>query len=157
VFINLIILVLALIFFQDIKNRTIHIFLPIALFLFSYFLVYKNNNLIAIIILSNLFFFTITISILVAYMYFKTGLFQNPFKHYFGFGDLLFYISISPLFLLKEYIVFFILSMFFSIMLQMVFKKNIKKESVPLAGFSSILLIIVLFLIQIDVLKIGLV
>lgn len=74
----------------------------------------------------------------------KNKQFLNPFQNYFGLGDLLFYIAIAPLFLLKDYVFFFILSMVFAIGLQLGLKKIIKENSVPLAGFSSLFLILVI-------------
>lgn len=66
----------------------------------------------------------------------------NPFENYFGLGDLLFYLAITPLFLLQSYVVFFILSMIFAIVLQIALSKIVKKETVPLAGFASLLLML---------------
>lgn len=74
----------------------------------------------------------------------KSKKFLNPFEHYFGLGDLLFYVAITPLFLLKNYILYFILSMLFAILMQLGLKKFIKDETVPLAGFSALFLFIIL-------------
>jgi hypothetical protein len=57
--------------------------------------------------------------------------------------------AITPFFVIKNYIIFFIFSMIFAIVLQLGFKKRIGKESIPLAGFSSLLLI---FVILVDLL-----
>jgi NADH:ubiquinone oxidoreductase subunit K len=76
----------------------------------------------------------------------KNKRFLNPFQNYFGLGDLLFYIGITPLFNLKNYIVFFILSMFFAICLQFSLRKTMKHNTVPLAGFSALFLFIVLIM-----------
>lgn len=64
----------------------------------------------------------------------------NPFQNYFGLGDLLFYVAIAPLFLLQNYILFFILSMVFAIVLQVGLKKISTHDTVPLAGFSALFL-----------------
>ncbi|OUL62336.1 hypothetical protein B8T70_10410 [Flavobacterium sp. AJR] len=74
----------------------------------------------------------------------KSKKFLNPFQHYFGLGDLLFYTAITPLFLLRNYILFFILSLLFAILMQFGLKKFIKEETVPLAGFSALFLIIMI-------------
>jgi hypothetical protein len=76
----------------------------------------------------------------------KNKQFLNPFQNYFGFGDFLFYLSIVPLFLIKNYILFFIFSMIFAVVIQKSFHKFINQENVPLAGLSALFLIfIVLF------------
>lgn len=74
----------------------------------------------------------------------KNKRYLNPFQNYFGLGDLLFYIAISPLFELKNYILFFIFSMIFAIGLQMGLKKMIQENTVPLAGFTALLLLILI-------------
>lgn len=74
----------------------------------------------------------------------KNKRYLNPFQNYFGLGDLLFYIAISPLFELKNYILFFIFSMIFAIGLQMGLKKMIHENTVPLAGFTALLLLILI-------------
>lgn len=64
----------------------------------------------------------------------------NPFQNYFGLGDVLFYCAITPLFEIKNFILFFIVSMIFAIVLQIITSKKNETNSVPLAGFSAILL-----------------
>jgi hypothetical protein len=135
---------LLIVFFQDWKYRAIHVLLPIVIFLTSYFIIKHENKLSNKIMLLNICFFTITLSILTIYMSIKNKRFLNPFQNYFGFGDLLFYITITPLFNLKNYILFFILSMFFAIGLQFALRKTMKHNTVPLAGFSALLLSILL-------------
>lgn len=80
----------------------------------------------------------------------KAKTFLNPLQHYFGLGDVLFYLAITPFFYTKQYAVFFIASMLFAIALHVVFKKLSNHETVPLAGFSSLLLFIA---IVVDVLS----
>jgi hypothetical protein len=77
-------------------------------------------------------------------MSWKNKGFLNPFEHYFGLGDLMFYLAITPLFLLKNYVIYFIGSMLFSILLQLGLKKRMKHETVPLAGFASLLLVVLI-------------
>ncbi|PKB18327.1 hypothetical protein [Flavobacterium sp. 5] len=137
-------LCLVIVFIQDWKYRKIHIALPVVVFAVSYFLIpIKKYDLLEIVIF-NTTFFLITLSILTIYMSLKSKKFLNPFLHYFGLGDLLFYIAITPLFLLQNYVLFFILSLLFAICLQFGLKKFIKEETVPLAGFSALFLFIIL-------------
>ncbi|WP_319800275.1 hypothetical protein [Flavobacterium sp. N3904] len=133
-----------MLFFQDWKYRAIHVVLPTLIFLLSYFIINQENKLSNKIMILNLCFFLITLSILTLYMSLKNKHFLNPFQNYFGLGDLLFYISITPLFNLKNYILFFILSMIFAICLQFTLRKKIKHNTVPLAGFSALFLFIIL-------------
>jgi hypothetical protein len=145
---------LGIIFWQDNKIRQIHFLLPFVVFFSAYILV---NNITSIhsIILNNLIFLVITFSVLIIYMSIKNKKFSNPFKNYFGLGDLLFYVAISPIFLLKNYITFFVLSMIFAISVQYFFKKHIKQDSVPLAGLSAFFLIIIIVKDIFFILKLG--
>lgn len=135
---------LLILFFQDWKYRSIHIVFPILIFLSSYFIIQRENKLSHQIMLLNMCFFILILSILTMYMSLKNKHFLNPFQNYFGLGDLLFYIAITPLFNLRNYILFFILSMFFAICLQFALEKKMKQNTVPLAGFSALFLFIVL-------------
>lgn len=136
-------LCLAVIFWQDSKLRHIHVVLPIIVFVSAYFLTnYLQNNLKLIGV--NVLFFCITIALLTLYMSLKNKGFLNPFQNYFGLGDVLFYIAITPLFLLYNYVLFFITSLLFAIVMQFVLRKWIKKDSVPLAGLSALLLLFII-------------
>lgn len=139
-----ILICLLIVFIQDWKYRRMHLVLPIAIFLFSFFTISTGNIDSIKICLINTFFFLITLSILIVYMSIKNRRFLNPFENYFGLGDLLFYIAVSPFFELKNYILFFILSMIFAIVLQLGLKKIIRENTVPLAGFSALLLFLLI-------------
>lgn len=139
----LLLLTLLLVFFQDWKYRRIHVLLPVCIFMVSSYLTYFKSITFKSIVF-NVAFFLITLSILVIYMSLKNKQFLNPFNHYFGLGDLLFYIAITPLFLLPNFILFFILSMIFALLLQVSFKKFTTSDTVPLAGFAALFLVIVL-------------
>lgn len=137
-------LCLVLVFIQDWKFRKIHVILPLAIFIISFLLIPIKKYELAEIAFYNTLFFLITLGFLTLYMSLKSKKFLNPFLHYFGLGDLLFYIAISPLFLLKNFILFFILSLVFAIAMQFGLKRIIKENTVPLAGFSALFLFIVL-------------
>lgn len=132
---------LLFILWQDVKFRHIHIILPIITFISAYFLSKWHFKILTITAL-NILFLIATLGVLVLYMSMKKKQLLNPFTHYFGLGDLLFYIAITPLFLLHQYILFFVFSMIFAIVVQKIFQKYIKHDSVPLAGLSALLLFI---------------
>ncbi|MBN9285313.1 MULTISPECIES: prepilin peptidase [unclassified Flavobacterium] len=139
-----VLLCLLLMVFQDWKNRTIHVALPLLVFVLSLLLIKQEYSSVWMITAYNAGFFLITFVILILYMSWKNKQFLNPFEHYFGLGDLLFYLAITPLFLLKNYVVYFIFSMLFSIVLQLGLKKIMKHRTIPLAGFASLLLLILM-------------
>lgn len=125
---------------QDLKFRRIHVFLPILIFILSILVFNRKGDLDAKIYLSNAVFFIIILGVLIVYMSLKNKKIINPFANYFGLGDLLFFLAVTPLFLTYNYILFFIISMIFSIVMQLLFKKIMKDNTVPLAGFSALLL-----------------
>lgn len=135
---------LAVLFVQDWKSRLIHVSLPIGIFVISLCLNTGTAAAKATLVFGNLVFFLLTLSLLVAYMSLKNRKFLNPFKNYFGVGDLLFFMAVTPLFLMRHYVIYFVLSMVLSIVLQASLKKRVEKDSVPLAGFASLLLIALL-------------
>lgn len=137
-------LCLLVVFYQDWKFRTIHILLPLLIFVLSLYILRHEIQVLFKVIIYNSVFFLFTLSILTIYMSIKNKGFLNPFQNYFGLGDLLFYLAITPLFLLQNYVLFFILSMIFAITVQLGLKKIMKHNTVPLAGFSALFLFIVI-------------
>lgn len=131
---------LGFLFVQDVKNRRIHVVLPIAVFGLSAALVWIKTHAVMGRALSNVLFFLVVLGILILYMTIRQKKFSNPFENYFGLGDLLFYLAITPLFVLRGYILFFIGSMIFAIVMQLALRKRMKEQTVPLAGFSALLL-----------------
>ncbi|TRW27539.1 hypothetical protein FMM05_02550 [Flavobacterium zepuense] len=135
-------LCLLIMFYQDVKYRHIHILLPIVLFISGCYLtgVYLNNSNYIILIYNSLFF-VLTFLILFGYMSFKNKSVTNPFENYFGIGDLIFYLAVTPFFVFNNYILYFIFSLVFSIVLYYIFKKMYKSNAtIPLAGYASLLL-----------------
>lgn len=135
---------LLFVFFQDLKYRHIHVVLPVLIFAFCFY-IFKNNTLFyPMVLMYNILFVVLTLALLVFYMSIKNKTFMNPFQHYFGLGDLLFFLAITPLFLTENYILFFVFSMLFSVIMQLIFQKIMKIQTVPLAGFSAIFLVLVI-------------
>jgi hypothetical protein len=134
---------LGLILYQDLKFRKIHVAIPVVLFAMALYTFEEKTPYPFIIYILNLLFLLLILVFLVVYMSVKNKQFLNPFTNYFGLGDLLFFVAISPLFLTREYVLFFICSMVFSIVLQSGLKTIIKDTTVPLAGYSALLLILI--------------
>jgi hypothetical protein len=131
-------LCLLALFFQDWKYRKIHILLPLVVFICAVHV--SGRSVMTSDILKNAGFFTITLGALMIYMSIKARRFSNPFQNYFGLGDFLFYLAITPLFSLYNYTLFFIGSMLFAIAIHFVLRKKMQHSTIPLAGFSSLLL-----------------
>lgn len=127
---------------QDWKYRRIHVLLPVLLF--GSMIFHTKEVVNYKIIVFNTIFFIAIFSFLILYMSIKAKQFLNPFENYFGLGDLMFYLAVTPFFNLKEYAIYFIASMLFAIIMQTLFAKKTKQETVPLAGFSSLLLVMII-------------
>lgn len=135
---------LLIVFLQDVKYRHIHILLPLIILVISFYIFKKNIDVNYLIILQNILFVFLTLLLLVMYMSLKNKSFLNPFKNYFGLGDLFFFVSITPLFVTYNYVLFFIFSMLFSVVIHLIFSKLMTIKTVPLAGFSALFLIFIL-------------
>lgn len=130
------------IFFQDFKERKVYWFLfPIVAFCAAYlclsttfFEVFWRTSLINLSI--------ITIIFLILHLYAKYKL-KTTLKEVFGLGDALLFIGFSVAFPVATFIVFFVFALLFSLLLHVVLKHKIKEQSVPLAGYMSVFLIIV--------------
>ena len=137
-------LCLLFVFLQDLKYRHIHVVLPLLIFSMSIYIFYQKQFITVKVVLVNIIFLLLTLTLLVLYMSIKNKAFLNPFANYFGIGDLLFFIAITPLFYTYNFILVFIFSMIFSALLQVTFGKLMKIKSVPLAGFSALFLLLVI-------------
>lgn len=133
---------LLLMVWQDWKYRKIHVLLPLLLFGLMVFQTWEIFNYKTLAF--NIVFFCLIFTFLVLYMSIKAKQFLNPFEHYFGLGDVMFYLAVTPFFMLREYAIYFIASMVFAIIMQTLFAKKTKEETVPLAGFSSLLLVMII-------------
>lgn len=132
--------------YQDLKYRKVHVVLPLCIFITCSYLTIEAvgpGQTIRIFILNSIFL-VVTLVFLIIYMSIKSGYVSNPFQNYFGLGDLLFYLSVTPLFLLYNYVLFFIFSLVFTLALYYAIKRMMKQESIPLAGMASLFLIVVI-------------
>ena len=137
----LIILFLVLIFLQDLKFRAVYWFYFPILFALSF---YEKMEVITVSEIGvNLFFLVVLLLGLTLYVSFKEKRFVNITKGFFSIGDILFLIAISPLFSLMNFVLFFTIGTFFTLLLHavsMLFK--FKNKTIPFAGYMSLLLVV---------------
>lgn len=130
---------------QDFKTRMINVFFPLIIFCFSAHLLWKRIGVVFWdIVLVNTAFFLIIFSLLFIYISIKNKTLINPFKNYFGLGDFIFFICITPFFSGLHFLMYFVFSMIFSIFCHLMFKSRLLEDSIPLAGCASLLLLLVL-------------
>jgi hypothetical protein len=90
----------------------------------------------------NLVFIAINIGVLAVYLAvrFKASL-RNMFSQYIGIGDVLFWMALTPLFSVFNFIYFHLLSLLVSLILFLLlrlFFTSLKKSAIPLAGLQAL-------------------
>ena len=139
----IVLLVLGLIAYQDVRERMVHWILFPALALAMGYLYSERIGIhqYALLVFANLLLVTSIISILYLYTKYLRGMeFLNVS---FGLGDLLFFLAFALGFPTLTFLVLFTSSIIFSLSIFLVMKKiNIEKNA-PLAGLMSFYLIIV--------------
>ncbi|NHF58997.1 hypothetical protein FK220_006580 [Flavobacteriaceae bacterium TP-CH-4] len=131
---------LLLVFFQDMKHRTIHVALPFTIAIIGVIFFFKKSYPM-LILWYNFLFLLLTCIGLYLYLSLKERKLVNPFKS-IGKGDFLFFLAVIPYFSTSNYILYFITGMFFSIIAFLVIKTITKTNLVPLAGLLAFYMIV---------------
>ncbi|CAA0143667.1 conserved membrane hypothetical protein [Tenacibaculum maritimum] len=147
----LLIVCLVMIFVEDYRYREVHLSYFLGLLLTSSIIFCVKSSVISDLY-SNLLFLIINLVFLKCYMILKGK--KMPKELFWGgiaLGDVVFLIAVMPLFNFINYALFYVFGMVFSLIFHLgitVIEKNYleKKETVPLAGYLSLFLIIVLIL-----------
>lgn len=144
----LIILCLAFIVVQDIRQRAISwILIPLILSAFIYRgLVYENMLLKDVLL--NIAFVSIQLLLLTIYMSIKNKKPVNIVNTYLGLGDVLFFAVICAAFSTLNFIVFYLLSMITTLISMVLYNILSKKKSndIPLAGGMAGVLIVLMLI-----------
>ena len=144
----LLIVILVIILYQDFRFKAVSwIFFPVGFIFTMYHAISLNSSIELLINLSvNVAFLLFQVVIIFLFSWFKYKKRVNIFKSVFGLGDLLFLVMILPLFSPLNFVLFFLGSIVFSLLVYLGIKslKLYKSERVPLAGLQSMYLIIVL-------------
>lgn len=127
---------------QDLKHRTIHVYLLIGIAVLSITINYLEPLLNLYETLKNIGFLVCTSIGLMSYQTIRNKNMENPIDTSIGLGDILFFVAIAPLFQVHHYILFFILGLLLSIFLFVMTQKIRKHTTIPLAGYLALFLII---------------
>lgn len=136
----LLVVLLLLVFVQDLKYRAIHIALPLFIGILAGY-VFFQRDLDYRILIRSLLFLTLTFSALYLYLRIRRGPSFQFFEN-IGKGDLLYFLAVIPLFSTANYILYFISGMLFSILGFMVIQYVSKSNLIPLAGLLALYLVI---------------
>ena len=144
-----VILVLCLVFYQDIKQRAVHLFVFMALVcaeIAAKFM--KGEQILSIDILLNCFYMLIVITILLVYFRLRFGSW-NLLEKGLGLGDLVFWLVVSLYLGFEWFLIWFNLSIVLALIAHFIFRKFSWYGSaykVPLAGLQAIPLIFIILL-----------
>lgn len=132
----ILLLVFALVLYQDFKSRLVYWFLyPIIGILAFAIQLYNIPLFIAVTNLGiNLLFISLILFISAVYIKFR----KLDFKNTIGIGDILFFIFISGTFSTVSFLILFVFSLIFSLILHLVLNNKKEQITVPLAGYMSL-------------------
>lgn len=127
-----------LVFIQDCKDRKVYWFLypciGVLVFLLQMEAVIIYSVILNVII--NLVF--VLLLLFVCYLYAELKLKKSMLKEVFGLGDVLFFIFIAFSFSTVSFLILFVFSLLFSLVLHLVLKHRNAEKTVPLAGYMSL-------------------
>lgn len=130
--------------YQDLKSRAIHWIFILLLSVSSGLLTYLQGNLNLYNVGVSLTFVIVLFSVVFIFLYVKNGNGIRSMKESIGLGDVLYLLAIIPLFHFRNYILYIIAGMFASILIYALTQKVRKEDTVPLAGYLSMLLLPIL-------------
>jgi Flp pilus assembly protein protease CpaA len=130
---------------EDYRKREIHV-LWLALFVI-FVIVNCALEQSCITILSNMFYNSLILCLLLAsiciWLYIRKREFVNPFIRHLGWGDIIFLWALTPVFNLRGYLIYLIVSSSISIIYWVVYNKLIQKRhnrysTIPLVTMAGI-------------------
>jgi len=126
-----------IVFLQDYKERQVYWFMFLIVGCLSGFLFYKSTlpELFITSVLLNIGF--VGVLVFVMYLYAKLKLRTNLLST-IGLGDLFLFLALAVSFSTISFIVIFISSLIFSLLVHLYVSKHKKMETVPLAGYMSL-------------------
>ena len=138
----ILLLSLLFIFYQDLKDRKVYVFLfPLFGVLGSY-LFFFNSGFAYYLLSICINLGIVIIVVLLTYLFAKWVLQKKYFKEAMGLGDILFFIAFAFCFPTIAFLNFFVFSILFTFVLHLALSKLLKDKNrnVPLAGYMSLFL-----------------
>jgi hypothetical protein len=141
----LLILILLLIFVQDLRQRAVYWFLFPLLLLAG--LWYKWNGLQLEMIKWNALFVVFCLLMLTLYVSFKEKTLTPIWKDYFSWGDIFYLIAVIPILPFYSFLMYFTLGTILTLFIHTItLLKNGSDKTIPYAGYMAVTLIPVLLL-----------
>lgn len=139
-------LLLVAILVQDVRSRAIWWFLPPLLFADLIWLRWENFAWESLVL--NVLFIVGIMAFLGLYISVRFGNAKELFKRYFGLGDLLFLLAITPLCTFREFILLFTAGTLITLVLFGIGQLIKKRTTIPYAGYFSLAIMAYLWLLQ---------
>lgn len=138
--------ILLAIFVQDFQKKAVHWILFPLLLGFSSWYGWKYN--LSMQVLINIIFVVFILSFLTLYVSLKQRKLTAIWKGYFNWGDILFLLAITPLFVFPVYLVYFTIGTILTLILHVALLLLTKKKSaaIPYAGYMALPAILFLLL-----------
>ena len=133
-------LLLIIILVQDVRSRAIWWFLPPLLFADLIWLQWEH--IVWSSLLLNLLFIIGIMAFLALYISLRFGNAKELFKRYFGWGDLLFLLAITPICTFREFVLLFTAGTIFSLVVFGIGQLIKKRTTIPYAGYFSLALLV---------------
>lgn len=127
-----------LVFFQDYKDRKVYWFLYPLIGVLVFALQIKAVSIYTALINSGFNLVFVSLLLFVCYLYAKLKLQKPLLKEVFGLGDLFFFVFIAFSFSIVSFLILFIFSLLFALILHFVLKHRNAEKTVPLAGYMSL-------------------
>ncbi|NQD72699.1 hypothetical protein HP439_18405 [Sphingobacterium shayense] len=132
---------------EDFKHRTVHLwwYIILAIGLAGLILMQGSYGGWLLTTVINLLFVLVLLLILTIYFSIKEKKLVNLFVRHLGWGDVLFFLVITPYFSLMQYILFTVASLIIALLLTpIIFRLQGKNRHVPLAGIQATCLVVYL-------------
>ncbi len=152
---SVLVILLCFVLFYDVKQRSIHAILPVLIFITSVSINIFSEDLLSIYIVYNLGFLSLNIIGLWLYFSVKKGKLSNPIDKEIGLGDILMFVAITPLYNLKTFALIFSSGLVFSLVLYFIVTLFKQIETIPLAGYLALFLVLIILIESIFNIKIA--
>ncbi len=149
----IIVILLFSIAYMDLKERSVYLFLFVGLFAAIFIYTLLQSRWIAVLhqLLFNAGIVIVVTLFLLLFYLIKGETTGKVINRKLGAGDIVFWISITPLFSAVNFLLFFITSLLVTLLLvvcSLFYNRNKEVSVIPLAGYQSVILALVLLVNQ---------
>lgn len=143
--IYLFLILLSIIFYQDLKERRVFLFILLITMVLGTFLYFKNSLLEIYLFNISTNLMLLLILMFIIYLYSKLKL-KKSFFYSIGLGDILFFMVLAVSYPTMTFLILLSTSLIFSLILFLILKPKLTQKIVPLAGFQALFLFLILFI-----------